>query len=112
MKTLFMIMLTCNVLSATFARGANGRDGLNYSKRISGQAQPKLAVGGIYYVTATFLNLRKQPVAEGPIVQMFSKNTELKIINIYNKNWVLVSYTSEDVIVEGYVSKWYLFEKK
>ncbi|WP_425553189.1 SH3 domain-containing protein [Hymenobacter algoricola] len=56
--------------------------------------------------------MRYKPVAKGPVVQQFGRNATLTVIEIVKNNWALVRYNNEDVSVGGYVSKWYLSEKK
>lgn len=68
-----------------------------------------LRVGATYYVTASILNLRKQPAAIGIAVYQVEYHTPLRVRELAaNPNWVLVEFTEGDEGVVAYVSRWYL----
>ena len=68
-----------------------------------------LRVGATYYVTASLLNLRKQPAASGIAVYQVEYHTPLRVRELAaNPNWVLVEFTEGDEGVIAYVSRWYL----
>ncbi len=123
MRLVTVLLLLVHLLSATLyaqassptnRRKVNTRQSPSGSYEVAVKSPPRLVVGETYYVTATILNMRSRPVAEGPgdpNLQL-GRNAQLTILEISNSNWVSVRYTSEDVSVVGYVSKWYLSDKK
>lgn len=68
-----------------------------------------LRVDATYYVTASLLNLRKQPAAMGIAVYQVEYHTPLRVLKLAaNPNWVLVEFIEGDEGVIAYVSRWYL----
>lgn len=76
--------------------------------------RPQFAIGDTVYVATRFLNVRALPHADGPGDPKFyvGRNYVGTIIELPNRNWALVRFTSEDVSLEGYVSQWYLAKEK
>jgi hypothetical protein len=73
-----------------------------------------LAVGDTVYVVPRFLNIRSRPYADGPgDPKLYVGHNRMgTVVAVPSRNWALVQFWSEDVGIVGYVSQWYLSEKK
>ena len=68
------------------------------------ETEPTEASGGVYVITGSAVNVRKEPSKDARILTQLSKGTQVDYVKRYSNDWAVINYDGQ----EAYVSSQFL----